>query len=111
MSNKNRREDIIAGLRSLADFLESTPEATLNDYGRLDIGYFILNEDTDTASAELSRLTSVMEDYESAEPIVIDKETRKLDTTTQHVRSLSFGNGTVAYQATWIEKTGEAEDE
>jgi hypothetical protein len=110
MYNANRREDVVSGLRALADFLESTPGATLNDYGRLDIGYYILDPNREASRIELSNLTNVMEGYGSAEPISISKETRKLETTTQHIRALSFGNGTVAYQATWIEKTGDTED-
>ena len=111
MHMKNRREDIISGLRALADFLESTPAAALNDYGRLDIGYYILEDDNAGARTELSGLTNVLDNYESAEPIGISKETRKHEGSTQHVRTLEFGNGTVAYQATWIERTGGTEDD
>jgi hypothetical protein len=109
MSNQNHRGNAVTGLRALADFLYTYDlSAKLNTASRITVQYCILEEDNAEARREFTHLMGFMFDAARQFNARCTSDTREHADTRQHTADLIFGNGTVAYQVLWIEKTEEA---
>jgi hypothetical protein len=112
MSKLNQRADAVAGIRALADFLEEANDgAKLNEYSRIDVNYCVLEEDPRKARTEFLELANFMNAASGSVDADFVKSVGDYNGDLHHVAALEFANGAVAYQVTWIEKTGDTEDE
>jgi hypothetical protein len=111
MHNQNHRADAVAGLRALADFLEACHDAELNEASRIDVTRCVLDADPHMARAKFEDAKELMYNISGAADADFSEYRRGHNGNRHHVANLEFGNGTVAYQVTWIENTGDTEDE
>jgi len=112
MLKPSHRTDAVAGLRALASFLEDGyAHAKLNEYSRIDVNYCVLEEDNRKARAEFLELANFMHAASGAVDADFIKSVGEYNGDLHHVAALEFANRAVAYQVTWIEKTGDTEDE
>jgi hypothetical protein len=107
MSDNTRRENVIAGFRALADFLEKYPDAPMPEFGRIDVTTCVLAEDQHTARTRFGDMKKALYYAALVEYAEYTGDWREHEGTQQHEVNLEFGNGAVAYQVLWIEKTGE----
>jgi glycerol-3-phosphate cytidylyltransferase-like family protein len=108
----HQRSDVVDGLRTLADFLEDYEgPVKLHRASRTDVQFCILAKDPEVAREEFDELTELM--YEVAPDVSANyvSNCKHYATAAHHTASLEFGNGAVAYQVLWIEKTGEGEEQ
>jgi hypothetical protein len=105
----HQRSDVVDGLRTLADFLEDYKgTAKLHRASRTDVQFCILAKDPKVARKEFDGLADLM--YELAPDVSANyvANCKYYNTAAHHTAALEFGNGAVAYQVLWIEKTEEA---
>jgi len=110
MSDNTRRENVITGFRALADFLEKYPNAPLPEFGRIDVTTCVLDEDQHTARTRFGDMKNALYHAALTEYADYTGDRREHEGTQQHEVNLEFGNGSVAYQVLWIEKTEEVEN-
>jgi len=112
MTDEDHRAHTVAGFHKLADFLyEYDESAPLNTASRIDVQYSILEEDDDKARAEFNDTAEFMREVRRDVSAEFSEEHNVYDTNTHHIAMLTFGAGTVAYRAVWIEKTGEGDEQ
>jgi hypothetical protein len=112
MPKLNHHTDAVAGLRALAEFLEeANDDAKLNEYSRIDVNYCVLEEDPRKARTEFLELANFMNAASGSVDADFIKSVGEYNGDLHYVAALEFASGTVAYQVTWIEKTGDSEDE
>lgn len=112
MADEDHRAHTVAGFHKIADFLREYDEsAKLNTASRIDVQYSILEEDDAKAREEFADLSEFMQEIRRDVSAEFSEEHNVYDTCTHHIAQLTFGAGTVAYRAVWIEKTGDTEDE
>jgi hypothetical protein len=108
----HNRSDTVAGLRSLADFLEThTDSVPLHTASRTDVQFCILAKDPEVAREEYTQFSGLLYDIAPAVNANYVSQTKRYATADHHMTDLEFGNGSVAYRVLWIEKTGVTEDE
>jgi len=108
----HQRSDVVDGLRTLADFLEDYGgSAKLHRASRTDVQFCILAKDPEVAREEYAKLAHLL--YDTAPEVNANyvANCKHYATASHHTVALEFGNGAVAYQVLWIEKTGDTEDE
>jgi hypothetical protein len=112
MNPEEHRANTVAGLEALAAFLyEYDESAQLHTTSHIEAVYCILDNDPATARAKFDDAVEFMSDYASEGSTPFLRVDRPYENTMQHVASLGFGDDTVLYRVTWIEKTGDTEDE
>jgi len=108
----HQRSDVVDGLRTLADFLEDYGgSAKLHRASRTDVQYCILAKDPEAARKEFDGIADLMYEIAPAVNGNYVSNCKHYATAAHHTVALEFGNGAVAYQVLWIEKTGDTEDE
>lgn len=106
---RHQRSDVVDGLRTLADFLEDYDgPVKMHRASRTDVQFCILAKDPGVARKEFDGLADFM--YGIAPDVSANyvSNCKHYTTAAHHTAALEFGNGAVAYQVLWIEKTEEA---
>jgi uncharacterized protein with PIN domain len=106
----HQRSDVVDGLRTLADFLEKEGDARMHRASRTDVQFCVLAKDQNTARAQFDALAELL--YNVAPDVNANyvSDCKYYATGSHHTAALEFGNGAVAYQVLWIEKTGDTEN-
>jgi len=105
---KHSRSDTVAGLRALADFLETYADsAKMHTASRTDVQFCILAKDSEVARAQYAELAHML--YDTAPEVGANyvSQCKRYATANHHTVDLEFGNGSVAYRVLWIEKHAE----
>lgn len=107
----HQRSDVVDGLRTLADFLEKEGDARMHRASRTDVQFCVLAKDPEVAFDDYNRLANLLYDIAPDVSANYVSNCKRYATAAHHTAALEFGNGAVAYQVLWIEKTGDTEDE